>query len=157
MGHRIRLTDLSPAFQRQAAAKWLAAEQQGRRKYHNTPTEVNGIRFDSRKEAERYYELLQAQKAGSIRNLRLQPQFTLVEGYKDAVTGKAVRSLRYIADFQYEQCIQSAGPSYKSDYNADAAEKWETVVEDTKGRRTRDYINKKKLMFEKFGIRVKET
>ena len=49
-----------------------------RNKYFNKKTMVNGIEFDSRKEARRYQELLLLQRAGEIQNLRMQEKFVLI-------------------------------------------------------------------------------
>lgn len=115
-------------------------------KYHNMPATVNGIRFASRKEAARYQELMLLQRAGEIRNLKLQPQFTLVEGYRDARTGETVRAMRYVADFAYEEPFR--GP--------DSLTLWRTIVEDVKGKQTTEYKMKRKLMRER-GIEIRET
>ena len=74
-------------------------------KYHNKPTErvtADGkvIRFQSQKEARRYDELMVMLRAGKIRDLRLQVDFTLQEAYTDS-TGKRVWAIRYKADFTY--------------------------------------------------------
>ena len=62
-------------------------------KYRNIKTNVNGILFDSKKEAGRYAELLLLRGQGIINNLELQPKFDLL------VNGTKVAS--YIADFRY--------------------------------------------------------
>lgn len=102
-------------------------------KYGNR--KANG--FDSKKEAARYAELALMQRAGIISDLQRQVKFELIPTqYKD---GKCLyRSCSYIADFVYTQNC-------------------ETVVEDTKGFKTPEYIIKKKLMFQVHGIVVKET
>lgn len=61
-------------------------------------TKVDGIPFDSQKEARRFIELRSLLKAGKIRNLKLQPQFTLQESYVTP-EGERVRAVRYVADF----------------------------------------------------------
>lgn len=131
-------------------------------KYHNTPTERitedgNVIRFQSQKEARRYDELMLMRKAGTIRDLKLQPQFTLQESYVTP-EGKRVQAIRYVADFSYyvlavELYADDGGGSTK------AEEEWKYVVEDVKGGRatkTRVYQIKKKLMQERFGITIQE-
>lgn len=102
-------------------------------KYHNR--KKNG--FDSQKEFNRYAELALMQRAGKISDLQRQVRFVLIPAqYKD---GKCVfRSCTYIADFVY-------------------IENGEKVVEDVKGFKTPEYIIKKKLMFQRYGILVKET
>ena len=115
-------------------------------KYHNVRTTVNGIPFDSKKEAERYLELLWFQQAGHIRNLKLQPEFTLIEAYVTP-DGDKVNRMVYRADFSFERKTEpdSSGQIY-----------WVPCVEDVKGVKTEAYKLKKKLMLSKYGIRVEE-
>ena len=135
------LARLSPAAQRQIYQKTLAEQRRKstKKKFGNVPTKRNGIKFDSKKEAGRYDELMALLRAGEIDNLKLQPQFTLQESYMTE-EGERVRAIRYVADFSYTQ----GG---------------EFVVEDVKSKATAtaQYKMKKKMMREKFGISVKEV
>ena len=70
-------------------------------KYHSRKTEVNGIMFDSKLEAERYVQLRLLQKAGEISDLKLKPQFQIFMGYTDSETGERHGSRYYEADFKY--------------------------------------------------------
>lgn len=116
-------------------------------KYRSVKTERDGILFDSRKEAGRYSELKLLEKAGEISHLRLQVRYVLIPEQRELDTlgprggirrGKLLeKECSYIADFVYEE----AG---------------KTVVEDVKGFRTDAYIIKRKLMLERYGIRIKE-
>lgn len=107
-----------------------------RAKYGNKKVEVDGHRFDSMKEAKRYRELKALQDRGEISNLRMQIPYELVPHQK--IDGKVVeRSVVYYADFVYD---------YKGS----------TVVEDTKGFKTPEYIIKRKLMLKVYGIRINE-
>ena len=107
-----------------------------RNKYGNRKTVVDGITFDSRKEAKRYQELKLLEKAGDIKDLRRQVKYELIPSQK--INGKVVeRKVEYVADFVYLQ-------------NGDI------VVEDTKGIRTKDYIIKRKLMLYVWGIKIVE-
>ena len=110
-------------------------------KYHARKTTVDGITFDSEKEARRFGELKLLLRAGEIKNLKLQQDFTLQEAYT-APDGERVRAIRYVADFVYED--QETG---------------ETVVEDVKSRatKTRVYEMKRKLLREKYGVRIREV
>lgn len=72
----------------------------GRHKYGAQPTTVDGIKFDSKKEANRYGELKLLEKAGEIRNLKLQPRFNLVVGSRP-VLYESGRQAYYKADFMY--------------------------------------------------------
>ncbi len=72
------------------------------RKYRNQPTEINGIRFDSKKEGNRYLELLLLAKNGIIRDLKLQPKFQICGSVKrDPATGRKMAARYYQADFLY--------------------------------------------------------
>ena len=85
------------------------------RKYNAVPTTVNGRKFASKLEANRYQELLLLITAGKIEDLVLQPKFLLIPAFKDA-TGKTQRAIYYIADFRY----------YDN-------EEWQYIVEECKG------------------------
>lgn len=63
------------------------------RKYRNKPTEADGIKFDSKKEAKRFLELKMKQAAGLIADLELQKRFPIVVKNKEVCV--------YIADFVY--------------------------------------------------------
>ena len=120
-------------------------------KYQAIKTCVNGIEFASRKEARRYQELLLLQRAGVILNLRMQVKFVLIpaqyetfERYgakgQELKPGKKLieKECSYVADFVYEQ-------------------DGKTIVEDTKGFKTKDYIIKRKLMLYTHGIKIREV
>lgn len=153
---------LPPKYQKQIAKKLLqnqrerleeAEARKDRRKYRNTPdvrtaSEGRELRFDSKKEAARFDELMLLQKTGRIRDLKLQPQFTLQEAYTTP-EGVRVRAIRYQADFSYEeQCWDAFSP-----------EAWRPVVEDVKSKatKTRVYAMKKKLLLERLGIDIREV
>ena len=99
------------------------------RKYSNKKVEVDGHKFDSKKEANRYLELKLQQKTGYISNLELQPEFILQDSFKSG--GKAYRAIKYIADFRYIK-------------NGDV------IIEDVKGMKTEKYLIKKKLFLKKY-------
>ena len=108
-----------------------------RSKYHSKKITINGITYDSRKEANRHNELLLLQRAVRISDLKTQVKFELLPSQR--VDGKVVeRPVTYIADFVYKQ-------------------DGKTVVEDTKGFKTKDYILKRKMMLFFHGIRIKEV
>lgn len=100
-------------------------------KYHNKKTIVNGINFDSKKEAKRFNELKILEKANEITELRTQVKFELQPSFKK--DGKTYRKIEYIADFTY------------FDYKLNKYR-----VEDTKGYRTEVYKLKKKLFEYKY-------
>ena len=73
--------------------------RRGGNKFGALKTVVDGITFDSRGESERYKELKYLEKAGQIRNLKLQVSYDLAPAA--IVAGKKKLPLRYIADFTY--------------------------------------------------------
>lgn len=68
-------------------------------KYHNKKVIYNGIKFDSKKERDRYIELNQLHSLGIIESLELQPKFLLLDTihYKNKTYPKTY----YKADFKY--------------------------------------------------------
>ena len=106
-------------------------------KYKNRKLTIDGEVFDSHKEYARYRELALLERAGQISDLKRQVKYELIPSQR--IGGKVVeKPCAYIADFVY-------------------TENGETVVEDTKGYRTKDYIIKRKLMLHVHGIRIKEV
>lgn len=104
-----------------------------RNKYGNIKIDLQGIRFDSRKEARRYKELLLLEAAGAIRNLELQPRFLLQEGFRDP-SDKWIFPIHCTWDFAYE-------------------EEGKKVVEDVKSPVTRcetAYVIRKKLFMKRY-------
>lgn len=109
----------------------------GRNKYGNRKATVDGMAFDSRKEAARWRELTLLERAGEITGLQRQVKYELIPSQR--IEGKVVeRPCAYIADFVYRQDGR-------------------TVVEDTKGVRTEAYRIKRKLMLKVHGIRIREV
>ena len=100
-------------------------------KYHNKKTTIDGITFDSKREAERYCELKLLQRSGEISDLTLQPDFILFESFKKF--GKTYRQIKYIADFMYW---------------VKKSEKF--VIEDVKGIETEAFKIKRKLFESKY-------
>lgn len=93
---------------------------------------TDGIRHDSIKEANRWCELNLLLRAGLIHDLRRQVKYELLPKQEGE------RAVYYVADFVY-------------------VENGETVVEDVKGMRTKEYLLKKKMMLYFHGIKIKET
>ena len=69
------------------------------KKYHNAKTIVDGIKFDSRLEAERYAQLKILEHAGVIRDLELHPEYELIPLFRK--NGRTWRRAVYKADFRY--------------------------------------------------------
>lgn len=121
-------------------------------KYRSCKITIDGITFDSKKEAGRYQQLKLLERAGEIGELRRQVEFELIPAQFEhpfSATkrgrGKCLeRKCSYIADFVYKVPIFDHGEPFL------------TVVEDTKGYKTPEYIIKRKLMLSVYGIRIKE-
>lgn len=96
-------------------------------KYFNKKVIVDGIRFDSKKEAKRYTELKLLKRAGHLKELELQKVFELQPKYTNN-KGEHIRAITYKCDFFYYD-------NKKEQY----------IVEDTKGFKTDVYKLKKKL------------
>lgn len=121
-------------------------------KYNAQKHEVDGIKFDSLKEAERYCELSILQKAGEISDLQTQVKYILIPAQREEGwigshgaehKGKLIeREVAYYADFVYKD----------KDGN--------TVVEDVKGYKDGGayslFAIKRKLMLYIHNIRIKE-
>lgn len=112
-----------------------------RSKYNARKTTVDGIVFDSAKEAKRYGELMLRGCAGDLRNLELQPRFPLHVGEGDPREIGA-----YVADFAYEESDRGYG-----------AVAWTMVVEDVKGFKTPLYRWKKRHVEKQYGIQIREV
>lgn len=156
MAYHIELKDLPPRYQEQALKQiskqgkvndTIKVEQpikpnqepKQKMKYHSqSVTTESGVKFRSKAEEKRFYELKAMLDAGEISDLKLEPQFTLVEGYKKP-DGTRVKRLHYTADFSY---IKDG----------------KLIVEDVKSRvtKTEAYGVRKTLMKDRYGIDIVE-
>lgn len=101
-------------------------------KYNAIKTTIDNVTFDSKKEGARYIQLKLEQKNGDIKDLELQPRFTLLEAGINSM-GKKYRKIEYVADFKYYDVKEGL---------------W--CVEDVKGMRTDVYKIKVKLFWSMF-------
>ena len=122
-------------------------------KYNANKVSVDGIEFDSKKEAKRYQELFLLQKAGEIYMLERQKVYELLPAQREpdtvgkrggVIKGKLLeRAVEYVADFVYTN------------------KNGETVVEDVKGFREGGayavFVLKRKLMLYRYGIKIIEV
>lgn len=68
-------------------------------KYRNTKIIIDGIEFASKKEGLRYKELKLLERAGLIKELKMQTSFELQPSFKK--NGKTIRAITYKSDFDY--------------------------------------------------------
>lgn len=126
-----------------------------RSKYKAVKTTIDGVTFDSKKEAKRYTELRLLEKAGHITHLELQPEYQ--------ITINGAKICKYKADFRYFTVRQENNEQY---YNSKG--EWQTptmtgdkegqIVEDVKGFKTPIYRLKKKLVEACYpGTQIKEV
>lgn len=124
--------------------------KKGRNKYGAKKTYIGNEKFDSQREANRYYELRIMEKAGIIQNLKRQVPFELTPTVREPDTigprggvkkGKVIlEKSDYIADFTYTDTATG-----------------KFIVEDVKGYKTPEYILKKKFLYQLKGILIHET
>ena len=111
-----------------------------------TKPTVDGVKFDSAREMQRYLELKLMQKAGVIKDLELQPRFPIVIGGVKVMAlsrrySRNGRQVVYIADFKYYDIEREL-----------------EVIEDVKmqsGHRPREYILKRAMVLA-MGIEITE-
>lgn len=122
-------------------------------KYRNIQTEVFGIKFDSRKEANHYILLRSLEQQGKISDLRMQVPYELIPAvWKDEVVHLKTK------DKTVKRCVQKA-----THYLADFVYKdkdGNDVVVDVKSPITRqnaEYRLKKKMMLAFKNIEIKEV
>ena len=123
-------------------------------KYHAKKTEVDGIVFDSKREAQRYQQLKLMEKAGVICDLKRQVKYELIPA--QYINGKCVeRAITYTSDFEYYILKPLRQKTVMAEPDAKAV--GQHVVEDVKGMRTDVYRIKRKLMLYKYGILITEV
>lgn len=154
----IQVTDLPEKYQKavldQLKAAYGKQKARGSSKYHAEKVTVNGITFDSKKEARRFLELTALEQAGKIHDLRRQVKYLLIPEQRERCTeryksgpkkgqfkpGRVLeRECSYYADFDY--------------YTEDGTH----VVEDVKGMRTKEYRLKRKMLLYTYQIRISEV
>ena len=118
----------------------LGSIDEPQRKYGNKKVVLDGIKFDSRREADRYAHLKVLERLGEISGLELQKKFVLVPAQRNKAGKVTERAITYRADFYYFDKRQG---------------KW--VVEDAKGVKTDVYKMKKKLMRSVHGLEIMEV
>lgn len=116
--------------EKQARELGLIPPAPNKNKYNARKTMVDGITFDSKREAEYYCELKLRVQAGELVKFDLQPEFILQKPFTH--NGKKYRAIKYRADFKL----------YYKDGKVE--------VVDVKGHKTKEYELKKKLLLKKY-------
>ena len=122
-------------------------------KYKNKKMSVNGLSFDSIKEGKRYMHLLEKQHNGEISSLQTQVKYVLIHSQYEFYEryGKKGQRLKDGRRLVERECCYIADFVYIDNKTG------KTVVEDTKGFKTKDYAIKRKLMLFIHGIKIKEV
>lgn len=121
---------MPPKLQELVSAQGKGADREQKtkkRKYNNQPTKVDGIRFDSKREAEYYQELKFRQAAGEVSHFLRQVPMHLPDGTK------------YVLDFLVFYANAAEGPDYV----------------DVKGKETAVFRMKKRAVEFHYPIRLK--
>lgn len=124
-------------------------------KYKNKKIMIDGLEFDSKKEARRWQELKLLESAGEISSLQRQVKFVLIPTQRE-FTNEIVKTGRNKGKFKQGKLIEREC-YYKADFAYLDNKTNHIVVEDAKGMRTKDYIIKRKLMLHVHGIRIREV
>ena len=138
---KVRVTQFTNGFPPMKPNEVAGKRVNKQSKFRNIKTEVDGIWFDSKKEAKRWQELKLLRDNHQLIDLAHQWKYFLIPPQTRS-DGKKERGVTYIADFAYVDL------------------KGVTTVEDVKSPATRKlpaYILKRKLMLFVHGITIKET
>lgn len=110
-----------------------------RNKYRNQKTIIDGVTFDSKREALYFLKLKALEAAGDIKSLKCQVKFDFPVNGQVLKYVDSNRVMKYIADFEYFDMYGNR------------------KVVDVKGMKTRDYLIKKALMMACHGIEIEEV
>jgi hypothetical protein len=121
-----RSTKLSRGSRNSGRRRLGKSTAQGKNKYQAKKVEIDGHRFDSKREAHRYQELKLLEKAGEISSLEVHPRIEILPAFAMA-NGEKVRRMDYIPDFRYRRDGQ-------------------VIIEDVKGVATEGWRLKWKLL-----------
>lgn len=123
-----------------------------RSKYGNSKTSFGGVEYDSKRERDRHIFLLNAEREGTISDIRRQVTFHLLPAQYETVEKQLKTKTK-----QVSQCVERA-----VDYTADFTyiKDGELVVEDCKISKTmlpKEYVLKRKMMLYFHGIKIREV
>lgn len=110
---------------RMSAKQYREAEGRTNNKFGAQRITVDGIKFDSKREANRWLELRNLERAGQITDLRRQVVVEL-QGRDGPLLTRTGRKMRITVDFAYVDLRNEATAGL-------------TIFEDAKGKPTRDY------------------
>jgi hypothetical protein len=124
-------------------------------KYGNKKVTYDGIVFDSKREMYRYMDLCFLVRAGAISDLRRQVVYELIPAQREKST-RVYKKGRKKGQPIEGKIIEKA-VTYRADFTYIDNATGETIVEDSKGFRTKEFVIKRKLMLYVHGIKVREV
>lgn len=124
-------------------------------KYGNKKVIIDGLVFDSKREAKRYKALRDLEMFGFIRDLKRQVVFELIPVQREESTRVYTKGRK--KGQPIEGKVIEKAVTYKADFVYTDVNSGKQVVEDSKGMRTKDYVIKRKLMLYVHGIKIQEV
>ena len=107
-------------------------------KYKNEKVEFDGIKFDSKRERDRYMVLKDAERRGVISELKCQPKFTLIPAQYHEEAKQLKTKVKMVKKCDFLAITYTGDFQYVKD--------GKFVVEDVKGMVTPEYKLKEKMM-----------
>ena len=107
-------------------------------KYKNEKVEFDGIKFDSKRERDRYMVLKDAERRGLISKLKCQPKFTLIPAQYHEEAKQLKTKVKMVKKCDFLAITYTGDFQYVKD--------GKVVVEDVKGMVTPEYKLKEKMM-----------
>ena len=107
-------------------------------KYKNEKVEFDGIKFDSKRERDRYMVLKDAERRGVISELKCQPKFTLIPAQYHEEAKQLKTKVKMVKKCDFLAITYTGDFQYVKD--------GKIVVEDVKGMVTPEYKLKEKMM-----------
>ena len=121
-------------------------------KYKNEKVEFDGIKFDSKRERDRYMVLKDAERRGVISELKCQPKFTLIPAQYHEEAKQLKTKVKMVKKCDFLAITYTGDFQYVKD--------GKTIVEDVKGSAymiTEVFKIKEKMMFAVHGIKIKRV
>jgi hypothetical protein len=114
-------------------------------KYGSVKTVVDGIIFDSRREANHYQELLLLKRVGEVTDIELQPKYELLPGYWKCCGEVSTNThSKHICPYCSKSIKKTQPITYSADFKVTYADGRIEIV-DVKGMETTAFKDKKKI------------
>lgn len=124
----------------------------GKTKYRNTKVEYDGLKFDSKKEMQRYIILKEAQELGIISNLKTQVRYELVPAVKETY----IKHLKT----KDKECVRTVQLPITYTCDFEYTKNGEVIIEDVKASPKmlpKEFVLKEKMMFALKNLKIKKV